>query len=347
VPDPSPAAEREAPSGDSEPSLGTRPIVDPTTFGPYYFAHDCGRPYERSEHWLDFFGNVAEHIVSDLRPSTVLDAGCAIGLLVEQLRNRGVEAYGVDISDYALSQVPDQVREHCWRGSLVEPLPRRYDLITCIEVVEHMPAPVSSRALANLCASTDRILLSSSPRDHGEPTHVNVHPPEHWTALLAHHGLVRDLEYDASFITPWAALYVRGDTSPQALARFYDRSWLRLRTEARETRAKLLELQARLEGLVSTSNGSGTSPIDRDTEVERLRQERRKLQVEILRLRDLVVGKEAELGSALGEVAKLRALVMRYEGLSQRYEEVVHSTSWRLVWALGAPLRKLRGHRSE
>jgi hypothetical protein len=320
--------------------------------GPDLVAHACGGPDGRSEHWFDFFDNIAEHVVTDLRPGSVLDAGCAMGLLVEQLRVRGVEAYGLDTSDHDSSnhgvpQVSDRVREHCWAGSLVDPLPRSYDLITCLEVVEHLPATVSGRALANLCASTDQILFSSCPFDHGEPTHVNVQPSEHWTALLAHHGFVRDLDYDASFVAPWAALYVRGDTSAQALARRYDRSWLRIRTEARETRTKLLELEARLEALAPTSDRPGASPFDLGTDVERLREEQAELQVEILRLRDLIVGKEAELGSALGEVAKLSALLMRYEGLSQRYDEVLHSTSWRLMWTLGAPLRKLRARRGE
>ena len=41
------------------------------------------------------------------RPARLLDAGCAIGLLVETLRDRGVDARGVDISDYAIGRVPD------------------------------------------------------------------------------------------------------------------------------------------------------------------------------------------------------------------------------------------------
>lgn len=45
----------------------------------FYFAHDCGRPYQRDEVWLRFFATIADRVVSDIRPCTVLDAGCAIG----------------------------------------------------------------------------------------------------------------------------------------------------------------------------------------------------------------------------------------------------------------------------
>ena len=65
----------------------------------FYYAHSCGQPYQRDDVWLNFFASVAERIVSDIRPTTVLDAGCAMGFLVEALRDRGVDAGGVDISE--------------------------------------------------------------------------------------------------------------------------------------------------------------------------------------------------------------------------------------------------------
>jgi 2-polyprenyl-3-methyl-5-hydroxy-6-metoxy-1,4-benzoquinol methylase len=71
-------------------------------FDAYYYAHDCGLPYERNEHWLSFFGWIAERIVKEINPKTVMDAGCAMGFLLEGLRAREVEAWGVDVSEYAI-----------------------------------------------------------------------------------------------------------------------------------------------------------------------------------------------------------------------------------------------------
>ena len=45
----------------------------------------------------NFFDWIAERITRDINPKTVLDAGCAMGFLVEGLRARGVEAWGVDV----------------------------------------------------------------------------------------------------------------------------------------------------------------------------------------------------------------------------------------------------------
>jgi SAM-dependent methyltransferase len=330
--------ETNATDADSRAGAGTKtPATASPSYGAYYYNHDCGLPYERSEHWLNFFGTVADHIVRELRPQRVLDAGCAKGFLVEQLRNRGVEAYGVDISEYAISQVHDSVQEYCHVASLTEPIRERYDLITCVEVIEHMPAADGRVALDNLCQASDRILLSSSPYDYGEPTHLNVQPPEQWSALLANNDFLRELDYDASYLTPWATLYTHKPSSSPEIIRAYDRSWWRLKLEVQETRTQLLQLQARLEEI----NSRGGEVVDQGR-IDELTGERDELRKEILRLRDLVVGRDAELATALGRVEELTAMLHRYGNLETRLNDVLESNSWRLAQAAGLPLRKLR-----
>lgn len=254
-----------------------------------------GGPYERNERWLAFFDGIAEAIARDLRPLSALDAGCAMGMLVEGLRNRGVEASGIDVSEYAISQVDESVRDYCSVGSITDPLSRRYDLITCIEVIEHLPPEEARPAIANLCRSTDRILLSSTPHDHCEPTHLNVQPPETWSAMLAGEGFLRNLDHDASYLTPWAALYVRSDEPLPETVRRYDRSWWHLRWEVAEMRRSLLDLQRQLESL-EDDGFEGRSELEAEMALQK---------EEVLRLRDLLVGKDAELGVARGRLAEL------------------------------------------
>lgn len=269
---------------------------DASRYGPYYYRHDCGIPYERNEHWLGFFGKIADGIVRDLHPTTVLDAGCAMGFLVEALVQRGVDAYGVDVSEYAISQVDESVRDRCRVHSLAEPLDRRYDLISCIEVVEHIPPEEGEAALDTLCAATDRLLLSTTPHDYREATHVNVQPPEDWSAALAQRGFYRDVERDFSYISPWAALYSRREgEGPAETVRRYDRAWWRLRSEVTEVREALLAAQDRLSDLEDESRIENRDEIL--AQIDDLREEN-------LRLRDLLVGRDAELGSARGELAQ-------------------------------------------
>lgn len=282
-------------------------------YGRFYYRHDCGVPYERNEHWLNFFAGVADGIVRELRPASVLDAGCAMGFLVEALRERGVDASGVDVSEFAISKVDDSVREHCSVASLTEPLPRRYDLIVCIEVLEHIPAAEAGAAIANICAATDRLLLSSTPDDYGEATHLNVQPPEAWSEALAREGFVREVERDASFATPWAAIYTRTEESLPEVVRRYDRSWSRQRREADQLRDSLLAAQGRLAEL---EDQPGETRPELLREVDRQRQE-------ILRLRDLLVGMEVELGAAKGKVAELEDRTRRLTNAKARIEGLV------------------------
>src|SRR5438309_1059081 len=151
------------------------------TYGAHYYSQYFGGvPYDDAAHWTRFFAETADHIVNEIAPHTVLDVGCAMGYLVEALRERGVEAWGIDTSEYAIAHAREAVHEHCKVGSILEPFPRRYDLITCIEVVEHLPEQDAEAAIKNLCDHADDILFTSTPSDFAEETHVNVRPPEYW-----------------------------------------------------------------------------------------------------------------------------------------------------------------------
>lgn len=215
-------------------------------FDAYYFAHGCGRPYQRDEEWLKFFGTIAERIVSGIQPSMVLDTGCAMGFLVEALRERGVEAFGIDISEYAIENVVQDIRPYCWVGSVTEAFPKRYDLIVCIEVLEHMKPPEAERALENICRHTDDVLFSSTPFDYKEATHFNVQPPEHWAELFARQGFLRDVDYDASYINAWATRFRRNNEPTARVVRNYERRFWLLWKEVVDLRELTSEMRDQL-----------------------------------------------------------------------------------------------------
>ena len=222
----------------------------------WYFRHCCGRPYERSPEWLEFFGRIADRIVTDIGPRTVMDVGCAMGFLVEALRDRGVEAFGIDISEYALQHVREDIRPYVWKASILDPLPSRYDLIVCIEVLEHLPSSEVEKAINHLCQAADDILFSSTPHDFGEPTHLNAQPPEYWAEQFARRGFFRDVDFDASFITPWAIRFRRSTDPLHRVVARYERKFWRLWAENVQLRSRLLEWRdqlARLEEQTSTS----------------------------------------------------------------------------------------------
>ena len=206
--------------------LANQPSLTGTEYGPEYFeAYGRLGPsaYNRENpQWLEFFGTVAAELVKRLNPRKALDVGCAKGFLVESLRDRGVEAYGYDISEYAIGEVRADIKPYCWVGSARDAIRENYDLITCIEVCEHISDSDAREALRQMTSHADCVLFSSTPNNFTEPTHVNVHPIIDWLRLFAQFSFAPDETFDAAFVAPQAVLFRRTQNLPsdQALCQF-------------------------------------------------------------------------------------------------------------------------------
>ena len=222
------------------------PLGNDTSFDQYDDAQNWGDPFFRSDAQVRFFDGIADRLVAEIAPATVLDAGCAIGLLVEALRARGVDATGIDISPYAIAQAPDGVRPYCRQGSIAEELPRRYDLIVSIEVVQHTQPREADAAIANFCRHTDDVVFSSSPVDYTRPSHTTVRPTEDWAVAFAQHGFYRDVDFDGSLITPWAIRFRRSAEPFHRIVRGYERRFSELMRERKDTRKYAIEVQKQL-----------------------------------------------------------------------------------------------------
>ena len=284
-------------------------MVGPSSFDAFYYSHCCGKPYERNTAWLEEFGCLADRIVADMHPGRVLDAGCAIGLLVEVLRDRGVQTWGVDISSFAIGQVYATAGPYCREGSIAEPFGERFDLITCIEVVEHMPPAEAERAIANMCAHADDILFSSSPMDYREPTHINVHPPEHWAELFARHGFLRDVDYDASFVTPWAARFRMTDAPVHRIVRDLERRAWASRLAEHDARAYAIDVQGRL-AHATTEVADVRAAMDREVALARASAAAEVADVRAAMDREVALV-QGRLAHATAEVADVRAAMDR------------------------------------
>ena len=213
----------------------------------YYYAHGLGeRPYQHTEPWLTFFGAVADRIVTEIGPGTVLDVGCAMGMLVGALRKRGVRAFGFDISEYALQQ--SQCKEFVWKGSASDPEAYRddFDLVVCIEVLEHLLPPEAQNAIGLMAQHSTRVLFSSNPGDYREPTHINTREAGYWMREFARYGMFRAFDFDAGFVSHWAVLLQKEDKSAQAVVYQYEQALYQLQRQNHEQRAAMLRLQEEL-----------------------------------------------------------------------------------------------------
>ncbi|WP_300451509.1 bifunctional 2-polyprenyl-6-hydroxyphenol methylase/3-demethylubiquinol 3-O-methyltransferase UbiG [Accumulibacter sp.] len=88
---------------------------------------------------------------SGLAGKSVLDVGCGGGLLSEAMCERGATVTGIDLSDKALSvarlHLLESGRMVDYRRVSAEELaaerPGSYDVVTCMEMLEHVPDPAS------------------------------------------------------------------------------------------------------------------------------------------------------------------------------------------------------------
>lgn len=336
----------------------------------YYLGGHLGPPYTYEEpHWRQFFGAVAEAIIATLKPQSSYDAGCAIGLLVRELQARGVDAYGGDISEFAVSGAPPGLRERLEVRDLTQPLDRHYDVITCIEVLEHMSSADAQVAIGNLCAATDTVLLSSTPEDFREPTHINVRTPSSWAQDFAIHGFFRRTDIDASFLSPWAVVFSRQSPTAVETVTRYESLLTPLALEVAAKRQALLEAQRDLErarGLVDEERGQLQAEIARLTaalddaiaHTERMAIDRDRLQDELVQLRgagtpeeqlvrlalvDELIGTKAELAHARlrADNAVMDASIEAVR-LAEELEEIRESVTWRLGRAGLLPVRMAR-----
>ena len=102
---------------------------------------------------------------------SALDVGCGAGLLAEPLRRLGARVTGIDASTELIRVAKDHAvasgLEIDYRSGEVDELEGQFDLITCMEVIEHVADPSTFiTSLARLLAP-DGLLILSTPNATG------------------------------------------------------------------------------------------------------------------------------------------------------------------------------------
>jgi len=136
---------------------------------------------------------IAKLLIDRFRPRSVFDFGCGRGWLLEAFRAQGVDAAGCEGSRAGVSRCPPGVL--VFQADLKQPvvLNRTYDLVTCIEVAEHLPSHASATLVGSIAAAASRSILfsASGPGDEGED-HINLRPEAYWVESFAAHGFRHD-----------------------------------------------------------------------------------------------------------------------------------------------------------
>ena len=84
----------------------------------------------------------ASSIINNIQFDKVLDFGCAKGFMVYAMRLLGKEAYGVDVSEYAVSNGHPKVKDYLSVIESAEDVKGGWDLIIAKDVLEHILTPL-------------------------------------------------------------------------------------------------------------------------------------------------------------------------------------------------------------
>lgn len=103
----------------------------------------------------------------------VLDVGCGGGVLSEALAERGASVTGIDAAGRALEVARLHMAEraleidyrHVTAESLAQTEPASFDVVCCLEMLEHVPDPAQTvMACAQLCKPGGHLLFSTINR---------------------------------------------------------------------------------------------------------------------------------------------------------------------------------------
>ena len=134
--------------------------------------------------WIDHLAPVSAR--------KVLDVGCGGGILAEAMAQRGGKVKGIDLSERALKvaalhQLESKVAvdyENIPAEELAAREPGQYDIVTCMELLEHVPDPASTvAACAALAAPGGHLFFST----------INRNPKSYLFAIIGAEYILRML----------------------------------------------------------------------------------------------------------------------------------------------------------
>lgn len=120
-----------------------------------------------------------DYLITHFGIKSMLDVGCGTGGMVEYALTKGVEALGVDGDPNMANQ---HIITHDFTQGAYTP-DKEYDLIWCVEFVEHIEAEFIPNFLETF-KHGKILLLTFAPPNQGGKHHVNLRPASYWTNKL-------------------------------------------------------------------------------------------------------------------------------------------------------------------
>lgn len=123
------------------------------------------------------------------------DLGCSSGRLIEHMKLKypHVEVFGFEYFDWAKKHADPSIKDYIHLGDLSKPLHhnKKYSIVNCTEVGEHVEKAAEEVLLTNIVSLVDDILILtwSNEKHDGDGQHVNPQTKEYIINKLSKMGL--------------------------------------------------------------------------------------------------------------------------------------------------------------
>jgi SAM-dependent methyltransferase len=122
-------------------------------------------------------------------PRSVVDVGCGTGQALAHWLASGVsDAVGLEGSRLAIEASPDPSRIRQVDLSKPYRADRKFDLVYCVEVAEHIHGDYADTLVDTLASLGDRILMTAAQPGQGGLGHLNEQPRQYWIDKFERRG---------------------------------------------------------------------------------------------------------------------------------------------------------------
>lgn len=183
-------------------------------YGEGYWERGVGSNYHEygnDPHWPQTIDALKASLPVDLVVGPWLEVACAKGYFVLEAKRRGLDVVGVDLSEYAISQAPGEVKPYVQVGTVLSlPFGEEFGVLVAWEFMEHVPQEDLDDALDEMArvllpggmvvlrigtADPDPRFTGYAERDH---SHFTEMPSPWWRARFEARGWVRVPDVEAA-----------------------------------------------------------------------------------------------------------------------------------------------------
>ncbi|GAH49723.1 unnamed protein product, partial [marine sediment metagenome] len=159
----------------------------------------------------------------------MLDVGCAFGFLCAALQDAGVDARGIDISEYSISQALPQVKGKLSVCDVTRGTPfkgREFPTVVAFQTMEHIPIDRIPLVVKEMCRISGEYIVLEVPTWYDDKTadrsdtfdksHVSFYSASFWVDQFYAEGFYLDVNLSHKLIGTDSSrlVFYRGDNVP-------------------------------------------------------------------------------------------------------------------------------------